>query len=154
MLREGTAEDWPDSGADSPDRGHQGDVLASLAERDEVTDNSINKNVDTTAADALDSAAGDDGAGIVGAAGHAAADGKDDHGADHHPAAAEDVGRLAEEREDHRRRQDIRVGDPHVQLAGLEIKGDGGQRRRQDGRVQGRQEGRDAERREDGPKAP
>src|SRR5262249_42551421 len=140
VLGNGAAKDRSCDTGHDPRSAHVSLVSAALARRDHVGDGGLRERHDAAAPDTLQrSTCNEDGH-----VGCRCAQGRThDEQADrqqHHAAAPGNVGELAVERRDYRRRQQIGNDDPGQILEIAELASDGGQGRGDDGLIEGRQE--------------
>src|SRR5690606_32226012 len=105
VVGDPAAGDGPGDRGDAEDGTHQALVLPALPGRDDVADDRLGQRHEGAHAQALHGATGDEGPEVGRQAADDRADQEDDEATEVELAAAEDVGELADDRDDDRRDQ-------------------------------------------------
>lgn len=149
-LREPAAEERADDGGDPEERTHRTHVLAALTRRHDVRDDRLGQDHESTAAEALHGAPGDELDERAGEPGAGRAEREQGDRDDERPAASDDVADLAVQRHDDGDGQDVGGDDPALVLHAVELPDDRGHRGADDrlverGQEHGRHEGAEDE---------
>ena len=92
LLRETAADDWADDAADRPRGQHEGEVLGALSQGHDVAEDDLGQGDDASAADALNAAAREQDAEVVGDGTEGSAKGEQHKRGDQLPLPAEGLG--------------------------------------------------------------